>query len=105
MASVLRFAIFAFFSTAFAPVWAQSAFAGNPPKPKPAFPRQTEAPKPARPSPALNVETITNRLGSPFSLAFLPDGTFLVTETGGTMRIVRRDGVVSAPLAGVPHGN
>jgi aldose sugar dehydrogenase len=45
---------------------------------------------------------ITNRLTTPWSLAFLPDGNFLVTESIGTMRIVRPDGVVSAPLAGVP---
>src|SRR5712691_10686061 len=102
MACVFRLARFAFLTAAFAPVWAQSAFTGNPPKPMPAFPRQTEAPKPAKPSPALNVETITTRLSAPFSLAFLPDGRFLVTESAGAMRIVRRDGVVSAPLGGVP---
>lgn len=71
-------------------------------KPKPAFPGQTDAPPPATPSPAVKVEVITNRLTSPWSLAFLPDGNFLVTESIGTMRIVRPDGVVSAPLAGVP---
>ena len=97
MITALRFAI-----VAVLPLCAQSAFTGSPPKPKPAFPRQTDAPKPQKPSPALNVETITARLSSPFSLAFLPDGNFLVTESGGTMRIVRPDGVVSAPLAGVP---
>ena len=102
MANVSRFAILAVVCSAVAPAWAQSPFAGNPPRPKPAFPRQTQAPKPSKPSPALNVEIITNRLTSPFSLAFLPDGTFLVTESAGTMRIVRRDGVVFAPLDGVP---
>ena len=66
-------------STAVTTVWAQTAFTGNPPKPKPAFPRQTDAPKPAKASPFLNVETIASGLNSPFSLAFLPDGTFLVT--------------------------
>ncbi len=35
-------------------------------------------------------------------MAFLPDGNFLVTESIGTMRIVHPDGVVSAPIAGVP---
>lgn len=71
-------------------------------KPKPAFPGQTGAPPPSKPSPAVNVETITTRLTTPWSMAFLPDGNFLVTESIGTMRIVRPDGVVSAPLAGVP---
>ncbi len=87
---------------ALAPVWAQSAFTGNPPKPKPAFPRQTDAPKPAKLSPAVNVETITTRLNSPFALAFLPDGNFLVTESIGSMRIVRPDGVVFSPIQGLP---
>jgi glucose/arabinose dehydrogenase len=35
-------------------------------------------------------------------MALLPDGNFLVTESTGTMRTVRPDGVISAPLAGVP---
>lgn len=78
-------------------------FAGDVPrKPKPAFPGQTDAPPPSKPSPPINVETITTRLTSPWSVALLPDGNFLVTESIGTMRIVRPDGVVSAPLAGVP---
>src|ERR1700689_3318926 len=71
-------------------------------KPKPAFPGQTGAPPPSKPSPQVTVETITGRLTSPWSMAFLPDGNFLVTESIGTMRIVRPDGVVSAPLTGVP---
>lgn len=72
------------------------------PQPKPAFPGQTKAPPPAKPSPAFTVETITGRIGGAWSLVFLPDGNFLVTEGSGTMRIVKPDGVVSAPLAGVP---
>lgn len=81
----------------------RNPFAGDVPrKPKPAFPGQTDAPPPSKPSPPVNVETITTRLTSPWSMAFLPDGNFLVTESIGTMRIVRPDGVVSAPLAGVP---
>jgi aldose sugar dehydrogenase len=71
------------------------------PKPQPAFAGQTEAPPPAKAS-SVTVETITNRLSNPWSLAFLPDGNFLVTEAYGTMRIVARNGVVSAPITGVP---
>jgi glucose/arabinose dehydrogenase len=78
-------------------------FAGDVPrKPKPAFPGQTDAPPPSKPSPPVAVEIITARLTAPWSMALLPDGNFLVTESIGTMRIVRPDGVVSAPLAGVP---
>jgi glucose/arabinose dehydrogenase len=82
--------------------FAQSQFTGNTPQPKPAFLGQTKAPPPAKASPAINVETITARLNSPWSLAFLPDGNFLLTESSGFMRVVRPDGVVYAPITGVP---
>lgn len=82
---------------------AQANFAGDVPrKPKPAFAGQTDAPPPSKPSSPVNVEVITARLTTPWSMAILPDGNFLVTESIGTMRIVRPDGVVSAPLSGVP---
>jgi aldose sugar dehydrogenase len=82
---------------------AQGRYAGDVPrKPKPAFPGQTGAPPPSKPSPEVNVQIITTRLTTPWSMALLPNGDFLVTESIGTMRIVRPDGVVSAPLAGVP---
>jgi glucose/arabinose dehydrogenase len=71
-------------------------------KPKPAFPGQTEAPSPTKASAPFAIQTITNRLSAPWSIAFLPDGNFLVTEGAGTMRIVRPDGVVSAPIIGMP---
>ncbi|MEO8306507.1 MAG: PQQ-dependent sugar dehydrogenase [Pseudomonadota bacterium] len=71
------------------------------PEPKPAFPGQTDAPAPAKPSPALNVETIASGLTGAWSLAFLPDGRFLITA-GGQMRIVRKGGYTSAPLKGLP---
>ena len=70
--------------------------------PKPAFAGQTKAPAPAQPSPPLAVETMATGLTGAWAIAFLPDGNFLVTQNGGTMRVVRRDGVVSAPIDGVP---
>jgi glucose/arabinose dehydrogenase len=72
------------------------------PEPKPAFPGQTDAPPPAEASPAFTVRTVAGGLTGAWSVAFLPDGNFLVTQNAGTMRIVRPDGVVSAPLSGVP---
>src|SRR5262249_57826108 len=71
------------------------------PKPKPAFQGQTEAPA-APASAPFQTQIVTDRLNAPWSLAFLPDGTFLVTENGGTMRVVKADGSVSAPIEGMP---
>ena len=61
----------------------------------------TNAPKPAR-SVAVKVETMTKGLEHPWALAFLPDGRMLVTERAGRLRIVSRDGTLSAPVSGVP---
>jgi glucose/arabinose dehydrogenase len=72
------------------------------PEPKPAFPGQTDAPRPATPSAPVRTQTIATGLTGAWAVAFLPDGNFLVTQNAGTMRIVRPDGVVSGPLAGVP---
>ena len=48
------------------------------------------------------VVTLTDALEFPWGLAFLPDGRMLVTERPGRLRIVAKDGTLSAPLAGVP---
>jgi len=76
--------------------------AAQSPEPTPAFPGQTDAPPPSRPSPPFNVETIATGLTGAWAVAFLPDGNFLITENGGTMRLVKPNGFVSAPIAGVP---
>ncbi|TIX88545.1 PQQ-dependent sugar dehydrogenase [Rhizobium sp. P44RR-XXIV] len=51
---------------------------------------------------AVKVETIATGLEHPWAVAVLPDGTYLVTERPGRMRLIR-DGKVSAPIAGVPE--
>jgi glucose/arabinose dehydrogenase len=51
----------------------------------------------------VRVVTIARGLAHPWGLAFLPDGRMLVTERPGRLRIVSRDGRLSAPLAGVPN--
>jgi glucose/arabinose dehydrogenase len=71
------------------------------PDPKPAFPGQTKAPV-APASAPFQTKIVTDRLNAPWSLAFLPDGAFLVTENGGTLRVVKGDGSVSAPIEGMP---
>ena len=50
----------------------------------------------------LAVETAAKGLDHPWALAFLPDGRMLVSERPGRMRIVSKDGKLSAALAGVP---
>ena len=50
----------------------------------------------------IKVETVAKGLERPWGLAFLPDGRMLVTEKGGSLRIVGKDGAISDPVKGVP---
>ena len=67
----------------------------------PAFAGQTRAPLKTA-NVAFDVVTVAQGLDKPWGLAFLPDGRMLVTERSGALRIVGKDGKVSAPLTGVP---
>ena len=49
------------------------------------------------------VSTFAGGLERPWGAAFLPDGRLLVTERPGRLRLVARDGTVSAPLGNVPE--
>jgi glucose/arabinose dehydrogenase len=48
---------------------------------------------------------ITSSLASPWGIAALPDGRFLVTEKAGRMRIVTTAGQVSGAITGLPTVN
>lgn len=51
---------------------------------------------------ALRIETLAEGLVNPWGLAFLPDGSILVTERDGKLRVIRDDRLVAEPVAGVP---
>ena len=51
----------------------------------------------------IRVATLADGLDSPWGLEFLPDGGMIVTEKGGTLRLVAADGTVGAPIAGLPE--
>ena len=66
-----------------------------------------EAQAPRSPTPnalpgVVRAETVARGLEHPWGLAFLPDSRMLVTERPGRLRLVGKDGRISALLAGVP---
>jgi glucose/arabinose dehydrogenase len=66
---------------------------------------EAQAPRSPTPTPLAGVvraETVATGLEHPWGLAFLPDGRMLVTERPGRLRMVGKDGRITAPFAGVP---
>ncbi|UUL82068.1 PQQ-dependent sugar dehydrogenase [Sphingomonas qomolangmaensis] len=70
------------------------------PAPTPA-PTPTPTPTPAPPTTTVCSAPVAS-FDSPWAMTFLPDGRLLVTERGGTLRIVTQAGEKSQPIAGVP---
>jgi glucose/arabinose dehydrogenase len=50
----------------------------------------------------INIETMATGLEFPWGIAFLPDGSALVTEKAGRLRLLK-DSNLSAPIPGVPR--
>jgi aldose sugar dehydrogenase len=71
---------------------------------KPAFAGQTRIGG-VRTQTAYEGTVVTNKLDRPWGIAALPDGRFLVTQKGGTMRIVASNGQVSDAITGLPPVN
>lgn len=69
---------------------------------QPAFPGQTRAPD-APTNVTIAAQEIASGLDHPWAIAFLPDGRLLVTERAGRLRVVTREGQVSAPVRGLPE--
>jgi len=51
----------------------------------------------------IKVSVVTKGLSHPWSLAFLPDGSILITERAGRLRIVRNGVLDPVPVAGTPQ--
>ena len=73
----------------------------NAPDQEPAFPGQTRACA-VDSNVTFDVDIIASGLEHPWAVEPLPDGSLLVTERPGRMRIISAAGEVGAPLAGVP---
>ncbi|MCE4558097.1 PQQ-dependent sugar dehydrogenase [Pelomonas cellulosilytica] len=51
---------------------------------------------------APELETVVDGLKTPWAVAFLPDGQFLITERDGALRTAKAGGKPSAPIQGLP---
>lgn len=53
----------------------------------------------------IRVRVVAGGLANPWSLVFLPDGSILLTERAGRLRIVRNGVLAPEPVAGAPEGS
>jgi len=71
---------------------------------KPAFEGQTRVAGVKTTTP-YEVTVLDSTLNRPWGIAALPDGRFIITEKGGTMRIASETGGMGSPLNGIPKVN
>ena len=71
---------------------------------RPAFTGQTRIAG-VRTTTTYQANVLTSALSVPWGITSLPDGRLLVTQKGGTMRIVTTSGSVSSPITGLPGLN
>ncbi len=71
---------------------------------KPAFAGQTRIGGVTTKTPYEAV-VLTSDLKNPWGITVMPDGRFLITQKGGTMRIVTADGKAGNPITGIPEVN
>ena len=71
---------------------------------QPAFAGQTRAPG-SRTETPYEVKVLTDGLAAPWSVKLLPDGRFLITGKGGTLRIVSSAGEIGPAITGIPSVN
>ena len=53
-------------------------------------------------APTYRIETVASGLDHPWAIAFLPDGTQLVTERAGRLRLIEQGVLRAEPVSGVP---
>ena len=51
----------------------------------------------------IRAEVLARGLERPWGMAFAPDGTILITERPGRLRVIRNDKLDPDPIAGLPH--
>jgi glucose/arabinose dehydrogenase len=71
---------------------------------KPAFEGQTRIAGVKSTTP-IEVKVLNSGLSKPWGIAAMPDGRFLITEKGGTMRIATATGQLSEAITGLPEVN
>lgn len=71
---------------------------------KPAFAGQTRIAG-VKTTTAYEGKILSEGLNEPWGITSLPDGRFLITQKGGTMRIASADGKLSGPISGLPKVN